>query len=96
MKATILLAVLVAVFVAGTEAHSHACTSYWCSKFCGTASCTHYLCRVLHPGKLCACLHCSRVNNPFRVNQIAKSINDLDYTPVIKSMENLDNGVDML
>nr|ADC29482.1 myticin-7 precursor [Mytilus coruscus] len=96
MKATILLAVVVAVFVAGTEAHSHACTSYYCSKLCGTASCTHYLCRVLHPGKLCVCANCSRVKNPFRATQDAKSVNELDYTPIMKSMENVDNGMDML
>ncbi|XP_076077174.1 myticin-B [Mytilus galloprovincialis] len=96
MKATILLAVVVAVFVAGTEAHPQVCTSYYCSKFCSTGGCTRYGCRNLHRGKLCFCLHCSRVKFPFGATQDAKSMNELEYTPIMKSMENLDNGMDML
>lgn len=70
------------LYLAGTEAHSHSCRSYWCGKFCGTADCTHYVCIVLTLGKICICQNCRRIKNPYRAAQVAKSINDLDFTPM--------------
>nr|ADC29480.1 myticin-5 precursor [Mytilus coruscus] len=95
MKATILLAVVVAVIVGVKEAQSGFCTSYYCSKFCGTAGCSLYGCYNLTPGKICYCLHCSSVESPFALSGSAKNVNEKDTTPVMNEMENLDQGMDM-
>nr|CAM56817.1 myticin C precursor [Mytilus galloprovincialis] len=99
MKATILLAVVVAVIVGVQEAQSVACTSYYCSKFCGSAGCSLYGCYKLHPGEICYCLHCRRAESPLALSGSARNVNEqnkeMDNSPVMNEMENLDQEMDM-
>nr|ACK99493.1 myticin C [Mytilus galloprovincialis] len=99
MKATILLAVVVAVIVGVQEAQSVACTSYYCSKFCGSAGCSLYECYKLHPGKICYCLHCSRAESPLALSGSARNVNDknneMENSPLMNEVENLDQEMNM-
>nr|CAM56833.1 myticin C precursor [Mytilus galloprovincialis] len=99
MKATILLAVVVAVIVGVQEAQSIPCTSYYSSKFCGSAGCSLYGCYKLHPGKICCYLHCSRAESPLALSGSARNVNDknneMENSPMMNEMENLDQEMNM-
>nr|AEZ79038.1 myticin C [Mytilus galloprovincialis] len=99
MKATILLAVVVAVIVGVQEVQSVPCASTLCSRFCGSAGCRLYGCYRLHPGKICYCLHCSRAESPLALSGSARNVNDknneMDNSPVMNEVENLDQEMEM-
>ncbi|XP_076077170.1 myticin-B-like isoform X1 [Mytilus galloprovincialis] len=99
MKATILLAVVVAVIVGVQEVQSVPCTSYYCVRFCGSAGCSSYGCYRLHPGKICYCLLCSRAESPLALSGSVRNVNaqnkEMDNSPMMNEIENLDQEMDM-
>nr|CAM56818.1 myticin C precursor [Mytilus galloprovincialis] len=99
MKATILLAVVVAVIVGVQEVQSVPRASTLCSRFCGSAGCRLYGCYRLHPGKICYCLHCRRAESPLALSGSARNVNDqnkeMDNSPMMNEMEHLDQEMDM-
>nr|AEZ78895.1 myticin C [Mytilus galloprovincialis]AEZ78897.1 myticin C [Mytilus galloprovincialis]AEZ78898.1 myticin C [Mytilus galloprovincialis]AEZ78900.1 myticin C [Mytilus galloprovincialis]AEZ78905.1 myticin C [Mytilus galloprovincialis] len=99
MKATILLAVVVAVIVGVQEVQSVPCVSTYCARFCGSAGCSLYGCYRRTYCKMCYCLHCRRAESPLALSGSARNVNeqnkDIDNSPMMNEMEHLDQEMDM-
>ncbi|XP_076077171.1 myticin-A-like isoform X2 [Mytilus galloprovincialis] len=98
MKATILLAVVVAVIVGVQEVQSVPCASTICAWFCGSKGCLFYRCSRLHP-VICYCYHCRRAESPLALSGSARNVNEqnkeMDNSPMMNEMEHLDQEMDM-
>ncbi|VDI77714.1 Hypothetical predicted protein [Mytilus galloprovincialis] len=102
MKATILLAVVVAVIVGALALKSNQyvlpCAPTNCAWFCGSKGCSLYRCSRLHPVS-CYCYHCRRAESPLTFSGSARNVNEqnkeMDNSPMMNEMEHLDQEMNM-